>query len=86
MSTATSPPSIDLIRREQTRDLRQRPASTSLQLVHTEEITGLSTSAPQGREHDEHGQHHEHEDDDLRGYHRAARAGLSSRRSRCSRP
>jgi hypothetical protein len=38
-STATSPPSTDLIRPEQTRELHQRPASTSLPLVHSEAVT-----------------------------------------------
>src|SRR6266436_10391461 len=38
-STATLPTDIDLIRPVQASDLRQRPRSTSLQLVHTEVIT-----------------------------------------------
>jgi hypothetical protein len=37
-STATSPPSTDFIRPEQTRELRQRPILTSIQLVHTQEV------------------------------------------------
>ena len=39
--TATSPPRNDLIRPAQARGLRQRPASTSLPLVQTEEVTPL---------------------------------------------
>ena len=39
MSTATYPPDTDLMRPKQALDLRQRPASTSMQLVHTDEIT-----------------------------------------------
>jgi hypothetical protein len=38
MSTATYPPGTDLMRPKQALDLRQRPASTSMQLVHTEEV------------------------------------------------
>ena len=45
ISTATSPPSTDLIRRQQTYELRQRPVLTSVQLVHTEEIVGLPCAA-----------------------------------------
>jgi hypothetical protein len=39
ISTATCPPNTDLIRLEQTRELRQSPVLTSMQLVHTEEVT-----------------------------------------------
>ena len=42
-STATLPTDIDLIRPVQASDLRQRPRSTSLQLVHTEVITSHPT-------------------------------------------
>jgi len=38
ISTATRPPSTDLIRPKQTRELHQRLVSTSMQLVHTEEV------------------------------------------------
>lgn len=38
MSTATCPPSTDFIRPKQTCELHQRPASTPMQLVHTEEV------------------------------------------------
>jgi len=37
-STATLPSSTDLIRPTQARDLRERLTSTSVQLVHTEEV------------------------------------------------
>jgi hypothetical protein len=47
-STATLPPGTDLIRLTPARDLRQRPASTSVRLVHTERITWL---AHRGDEH-----------------------------------
>jgi hypothetical protein len=39
MSTATYPPGTDLMRPKQARDLHQRRVLTSMQLVHTEEIT-----------------------------------------------
>jgi hypothetical protein len=39
-STATLPTGIGLIRSIQTSELRQRPPSTSMPLVHTEEVTG----------------------------------------------
>ena len=39
VSTATCPSSTDLIRPKQTRELHERPVSTSMQLVHTEEVT-----------------------------------------------
>jgi hypothetical protein len=39
ISTATSPPSTDLIRPKQARELPQRPVLTSMQLVHTEVVT-----------------------------------------------
>ena len=39
MNTATYPPSNDLMRPKQALDLRQRPASTSMPLVHTEEVS-----------------------------------------------
>jgi hypothetical protein len=39
MSTATYPPGTDLMRPKQARDLQQRPASTSMQLVHTEVLS-----------------------------------------------
>jgi hypothetical protein len=38
MSTATYPPGTDLMRPKQALDLRQRPASTFMPLVHTEEV------------------------------------------------
>jgi hypothetical protein len=41
ISTATSPPSIDHIRPKQSPELHQRPALTSMPLVHTEEVTQL---------------------------------------------
>ena len=37
-STATLPPNTDLIRPTKPYELHQRPASTSMQLVHTEEV------------------------------------------------
>ena len=43
MSTATYPPGTDLMRPKQAHDLRQRPPSTFMQLVHTEEVTPLSS-------------------------------------------
>src|SRR5258708_31162580 len=42
-NTATRPTDIDLIRPVQAFDLRQRPRSTSLQLVHTEALSLSST-------------------------------------------
>jgi hypothetical protein len=42
MSTATLPPSIDLIRLTKIYDLHQRLASASMQLVHTEEVSGVA--------------------------------------------
>ena len=44
-STATSPPSTDLIRPKQTSELHQRPASTSMQLVHTEAVASYPASS-----------------------------------------
>ena len=41
-STATYAAGIDLIRPQQTSELHQRPASTSMQLVHTEEVNRCS--------------------------------------------
>jgi hypothetical protein len=41
-STATLPDAIDQIRLTQTRNLHQRPALTSMQLVHTEAVIGES--------------------------------------------
>jgi hypothetical protein len=59
MSTATYPPGTDLIRPKQALDLRQRPASTSMQLVHTEVVTvatlGRVPVAGDSREHRRHG-------------------------------
>ena len=47
MSTATYPPGTDLMRPKQALDLRQRPASTSMQLVHTEVIAShLAKAGP----------------------------------------
>jgi hypothetical protein len=46
MSTATYPPGTDLMRPKQALDLRQRPASTSLRLVHTEEVNAVTGSDP----------------------------------------
>jgi YVTN family beta-propeller protein len=39
-STATLPSSTDLIRPTQAYDLHKRPASTSMQVVYTEDVTG----------------------------------------------
>jgi hypothetical protein len=44
--TATLPTDIDLIRPVQAFELRQRPRSTSMQLVHTEEVTGSIPVSP----------------------------------------
>src|SRR6266702_3220375 len=44
-NTATLAPDNDFIRPTRTRDLHQRPALTSMPLVHTEEITGLGRSS-----------------------------------------
>ena len=46
MSTATYPPGTDLMPPKQALDLRQRPPSTSMQLVHTEEVTGSIPVSP----------------------------------------
>jgi len=45
-STATWPSAIDLMQPIQAYDLRQRPASISMQLVHTEEVTGSIPVSP----------------------------------------
>ena len=45
ISTATSPPGTDLIRPLQPRELHQRPPSTVMSLVHTEEVTRRSVLA-----------------------------------------
>lgn len=50
MSTATCPPSTDFIRPKQTCELHQRPVSTPMQHVHTEEVT--TTRANDYRERD----------------------------------
>jgi hypothetical protein len=44
-STATLPTDIDLIRPVQAFELRQRPRSTSVQLVHTEEVVWVRGTA-----------------------------------------
>jgi len=41
ISTATSPPSTDLVRPKQARELPQQPVLTSMPLVHTEEVRGM---------------------------------------------
>src|SRR5580700_5216611 len=46
ISTATSPPSTDFIRPQQTCELRQRPVLTSMPLVHTKEVTGSIPVSP----------------------------------------
>jgi hypothetical protein len=46
--TATYPPSTDPMRPKQTRELYQRPAETSMPLVHTEEVTGSIPVSPTG--------------------------------------
>jgi hypothetical protein len=46
-ATATCPANTDLMRPKQALDLRQRPASTSLPLVHTEEVIQSTGSASQ---------------------------------------
>ena len=45
-STATLPPDTDLIRPTKPCELHQRPASTGMQLVHTEEVTGSIPVSP----------------------------------------
>ena len=44
--TATLPTNMDLIRPAQASDLHQRPASTNMQLVHTEQVTGSIPESP----------------------------------------
>jgi hypothetical protein len=46
LSTATSPPKIDGMRPIQVHGLHQRPTTTSLPLVHTEEVTGSIQGRP----------------------------------------
>ena len=45
-STATLPFGIDLIRPVQASELHQRPTSTAMRLVHTEEVTGSIPVSP----------------------------------------
>ena len=45
-SSATVPESSDLIRPVKIPDLHQRPSTTCMPLVHTEEVTGSNPVAP----------------------------------------